>query len=143
MAWGNSASYLLDRVLLLQKKAMRIISNVDFRHHTDHLFHSNNVLKIFDIYRLNLAVLMFQEHKRELPAAFNNIFTMNNEVHQYPTRQTNQYHLPRTRTALTQNTFIFTAPKFWNTLPIDIRDTNTFCLFKYKLKKLLIKQYKR
>ena len=96
---------------------MRIISNVDFRHHTD-LYHSNNVLKIF--YRLNLAVLMFQEHKRELPAAFNNIFTMNNEVHQYPTRQTNQYHLPRTRTALTQNTFIFTAPQFWNLLPKDI-----------------------
>ena len=120
---------------------MRIIGNVHFRSHTDVLFYSNNVLKIYDIYCLNLAVLMFQYQNRELPSVFDNIFTVNNEVHNYPTRQINLYHLPRTRTALAQNTFIFTAPKFWNSLPKDIREARSFYTFKSKLKKMLIALY--
>ena len=141
LSWGNSASYLLERILLLQKKAMRVISNVHFRHHTDTLFFSNNVLKVHDLYKLNLAVLMFQKQNQELPPALGNMFTLNNEIHQYPTRQINHYHLPRTRTVLTQNTFIFTAPKFWNSLPRDMREIRSIFLLKHKLKMLLLSSY--
>ena len=120
---------------------MRIISNVDYRHHTDGLFHSHNILKICDIYRLNLAVIMFHFQNRELPSVFNNIFTPNDEIHNYPTRQNSMYHLPKTRTAFTQNTFIFTAPKFWNSLPLEIRDSKVLGTLKRKLKKILINFY--
>ena len=141
LAWGNSATYMLNKLLLLQKKAMRIISHADFRHHTDGLFYSNNTLKIYDIYRLNLAILMYQYNNQRLPSVFNNIFRVNNEIHHYPTRQINLYHLPRTRTALTQNTFIFTAPKFWNSLPLNMRESLCIGTFKLKVKKSLLAPY--
>ena len=41
VAWGNCADCLLNRILLLQKKAMRIICHADFRSHTDALFFIN------------------------------------------------------------------------------------------------------
>ena len=84
---------------------------------------------------------MFQFHNSDLPSVFENIFTVNNEIHHYPTRQTNLFHLPRTRTALAQDTFIFTAPKYWNSLPIEIRNSNSLFILKRKLKKMLIVLY--
>ena len=44
LAWGNAYKTLMDRLLLLQKKALRIISNTDYRAHTDILFSTNRIL---------------------------------------------------------------------------------------------------
>ena len=38
IAWGNCTEYHLNRILLLQKKVLRIICHSDFRCHTDALF---------------------------------------------------------------------------------------------------------
>ena len=94
---------------------------------------------------MNLAELKFQEHSHESASAFKNVFSMNNKIHQYPTRQTNLYHFSRTCTALTQDTFIFTAQKSWNPLPKTyiLRDTKNFCTFKCKLKNWLLELYRR
>ena len=141
LAWGNCSSYLLERILLLQKKAMRVVSNVHFRYHTHTLFFSNNVLKVHDLYKLNLAVFMFQKYTHELPPALSNLFMTNNQIHQYPTRQVNHFHLPRTRTALMQDTFIYTGPKFWNSLPQNIKEIRNLSLLKLKVKKRLLSLY--
>ena len=84
---------------------------------------------------------MYLFYKKELPMVFNSIFIKNNEIHQYPTRQTNLLHIPRIRTALTQSTFIYTGPKLWNSLSSDIRETISLSTFKYKLKKKFIASY--
>ena len=141
LAWGNSALYLLDRILLLQKKAMRVISNAHFLDKSDELFHSNKVLKVSDIYKLNTAVLMFQKLNNTLPPSISNMFILNNQIHRYPTRQIDQFHLPRTRTVLTQNTFIYTAPNYWNSLPREIKDLKGLFHLKRKIKKNLLSLY--
>ena len=141
LAWGNCCTSQLNRILLLQKKSMRIVSKVHYLAHTDSLFRLHKVLKICDIYRLNLATLAFQFHNHELPSIFNHMFTFNNEVHHYPTRQIDLYHLPRTRTVFAQDTFTFAAPKLWNSLPQSIRELRNFVTFKSKLKKEFITAY--
>ena len=49
LVWGNTHQSLLDKLLLLQKKSLRIIFNLHTRAHTDDLFFNNKILKIKDI----------------------------------------------------------------------------------------------
>ena len=59
LAWGNSSRIYLDRILLIQKRVIRIINHKDRLAHTDELFYSNKILKINDLYHLRLGCLMF------------------------------------------------------------------------------------
>ena len=55
LAWGNAHQTLLHRILLLQKKSLRIICNFAKRSHTDSLFFENKILKVQDLYSLQLG----------------------------------------------------------------------------------------
>ena len=53
LSWGSQ----IDKLYLLQKKAIRNISKSDFRAHTEPLFKEHNILKVQDIY--HMAILKF------------------------------------------------------------------------------------
>ena len=59
---------------------------------------------------------MYELSKDNLPDNFVPFFQRNNTIHSYPTRRSNHFHLPRTRTVFANKTIIFTGPKFWNSL---------------------------
>ena len=141
LAWGNSHLTSLNRLLLLQKKSLRIICNTEFRSHTDPLFLQNKILKISDLYLFNLGQFMYKYNNNELPNIFHSMFPPNRSIHNYPTRRSNEFHLPLLRTLLAQNTFVYDGPKFWNSLSNDIKNAKTIHSFKRKLKSLLLKSY--
>ena len=85
---------------------------------------------------------MFNYKSNSLPNIFDDIFYRNDLVHNYPTRRSKDYHLPLLRTILAQNTFVFTGPKFWNSLDGSIKNATSLVSFKFKLNKLLIEAYK-
>ena len=141
LAWGNTYQTFLDKLLLLQKKSLRIICHTAFLSHTDPLFFENKILKIKDLYLYNLGQFMFNYDNKNLPNIFETMFPRNQSVHNYPTRRSNEFHLPFFRTLLAQNTFIYDGPKFWNSLPHDIVTVRTLNSFKNKLKLFLLKSY--
>ena len=142
IAWGHTYSTYLDRILLLQKKALRIICHTSWRAHTDVLFFDNNVLKICDLYRYYLGQFMYKLENKILPYIFYDMFKKNQSFHNYPTRHSNEYHLPLTRTILTHSIFTSAGPTFWNTLENSIKSASTITSFKAKLKTFLLSSYK-
>ena len=142
LVWGNTHQTLLDKLLLLQKKSLRIIFNLHTRAHTDDLFFDNKILKIKDLYLFQLGQFMFNYNTNSLPNIFADLFLRNNLFHNYPTRRSNEYHLPLLRTIHAQNTFVFTGPKFWNNLDVNLKNATSLISFKGKLKEFLIRPYK-
>ena len=63
IAWGHTHSSYLDRILLLQKKALRIICQTSWKAHTDILFYENNILKINELFNHYLGQFKFQTRK--------------------------------------------------------------------------------
>ena len=55
LAWGNSARNQLDKLLITQKRVMRIICNKNRIAHSNQLFYSNQVLKLHDLFHLRLG----------------------------------------------------------------------------------------
>ena len=80
-------------ILLVQKKAMRVIFNTPWSSHTDVLFVENNMLKINNLYRYSLCQFMYQLNNNTLPSVFNSIFIKTKTIHKYPTRQSDEFHL--------------------------------------------------
>ena len=83
LAWGNAARVHLDRLLLIQKRAIRIVCGANARSHTDILFYENRLLKVHDLYLQNLGSLMYQLFDNELPCALASLFVRNDQVHSY------------------------------------------------------------
>lgn len=138
LAWGTCGNTQLNRILLLQKKAMRIICHTNFRAHTNELFHANNVLKIHDLFSYNLGIFMYTLEKNELPQVLSNMFNKNTEFHSYPTRIAKCYHLPKPRTQFSSRIFTFTGPKYWNALPGTLQEKPSLSGLKNALKHFLL-----
>ena len=141
LAWGNSLRSQMDRLLLLQKRVLRIICNENWLAHTDQLFHSKKVLKIYDLYNVRLGCIMYQLNQNELPSALTQLFSKNESYHRYPTRQSSFYHLPMSRTIYKQKTLVYTGPALWNSLDQSFKQSPSLFSFKYNFKLKLIKNY--
>ena len=79
--WLSTYVTNLNRIYYLQKRAVRAITNSDFRAHTAPLFAKLGILDIFQVNSLYIARFMFCYHKEILPSVFHNLFLCSNQVH--------------------------------------------------------------
>ena len=130
-AYGGTYNTHINRLFLLQKRAIRLICGESFLAHTDPLFYRTQILKIHDIYRLNVAVYMFEaRHSGE--------FDRN---HPYPTRSYNDLVPIYARLNVTQNYLKVSGPNVWNSIPQEIRNLPSLSMFKNRYKKYLLSLY--
>ena len=70
--WGHSAP--AKKIYNMQKKIVRIINNKSYRSHTDPLFKKCQLLKLEDLYTLQVALFMHDYKYDRLPPSFTDIF---------------------------------------------------------------------
>ena len=75
-AWGNSNS--IHKLLRVQKRAIRVINNKKYRHHTDPLFKRNNIVKVSDLYQLQVFSFMHDLVNNKLPGSFDDFIPITN-----------------------------------------------------------------
>ena len=105
LIWGNTCKVYLDKLIKLQKWAIRTISNSHYRSHTQPLFAKHNILKVNDMYSLELGVFMYKYSTNDLPGIFNDYFTKRSDIHGYQTRHVNDLNLTKNKK---KNTFLIT-----------------------------------
>ena len=59
LAWGNCTKVLLDKLFLIQKRAIRNVNHAGYLSHTNDLFRNNNILKITDLFVYNIGIFMY------------------------------------------------------------------------------------
>ena len=117
---------------------MRIITFSKFDAHSSPIFKYLTIIKLPDLYVLNIAIFMHKFHHKKLPSAFNHYFTTVNEIHAYNTRLASKqsYSLPKTRTNFGIFNIRYQGPKIWNSL-----DESDKKLLDFQLKKKLKIQF--
>ena len=113
--WGAAAKTHTRTLCTLQKRAVRIISGVKPRTHSDPLFKELNLLKFQDINTYLIGKLMFRVYNDDL-VTFQTWFEKNNSFHDYNTRQNDQYHIPGFKTKLGQSSLRFSGASIWNSI---------------------------
>ena len=87
--WGN----VNKRIFQLQKKAVRIIHHENRFSHTDPIFKKLKLLKISDIFRLQLLKFHYKNENNLLPVYFDSFnFKLNSEIHDHNTRNRHKLH---------------------------------------------------
>lgn len=108
--WGHSS--LTNKVLLLQKKALRLISNAGFHDHCKPLFIEKRILTVYSVYILQCTIAI----KDSLYS-----FVTNADVHNHSTRFSSNLFIPRTRLSKVLKCYPVSGIKMFNALPLSIR----------------------
>lgn len=125
--WGNSYQYLLNKVFVLQKRAIRCICKAKTKDSCKPLFKSKKILTLTSIYILETVCLMFKK------------FCLNSNYNSlYDTRKKSQLQLPNPNSTLTKKSLIYDSKKIYNHLPSYIKKLKNLKKFKLSVKNLLL-----
>ena len=131
MIWGGANASTLSPLITQHKRSVRTLVDADFRAHTDPIFKRLNLLKIEDIYKLNLCIFV---HKARLQEEFQ-------PTHNFNTRNLNLANPTFHRLNQTQRAVSYAGPTTWNDLPPYIREIETLGRFKFEAKRFFISRY--
>ena len=131
--WGGTFSNHLRPLIILQKRAVRIINKSSYLAHSTPLFLGSRILKLKDIYTYNLALYMFDHHADPEYRISHNFNTRN---------QTTNVNVPFERLTLTQHSVKHSASKVWNDLPDSLKNLDSREVFCKNLKNLIFEGYR-
>ena len=84
--WGFANQNLLDRIVLLQKKALRIITFADYRAHTKPIMKEIKILSLSDQRYYMISALMWDLDHNSLPSTLSSYFKKHGDIHDQHTR---------------------------------------------------------
>ena len=138
IVWGNCSNSLINKVFILQKRAIRVITSSPPRTSSKPLFKQYNILSIHDIFKLQIASFMYMYFNHQLPTLFSNLFTLNSNYHNYNTRHQSDIRIPLFKYKLCRQSINLYGPKLWHSIPPFIKASPTLQTFKRKFKDFLI-----
>jgi len=84
--WGNADKIYIEKINILQKKAIRAITFSDYKAHSLPIFKNLEILSIKDLYRYQVSSLMWDLDHETLPSSISSYFTKIRNVHNHLTR---------------------------------------------------------
>ena len=141
--WGSVGIRQLNRVLLLQKRVVRLILYKDKRGDdytlppSEPLFICLNIMPIHSIYKLRILNFVFKSLKKLCHTQFHTWFSFSSRIHNHETQSSanNNLFIPQIRTTFYGKKSIkYMGPKLWNDLPNSIKFIAKYCTFESKLK---------
>ena len=149
--WGSAFNTDLEKILILQKKALRLLTYNDTFPNTpgplcpcNPIFCKLETMKVMDIYRYQVSKFVFKSINSLAPRNFHGWFQLTHERYGYRTRS----NFSNDDGSIIQNLFIPSArttnyglkqlrvngPRIWNSLPTYIKNTTSLKVFTNNLK---------
>ena len=138
--WGHTYKTITKPILLLQKKAIRIINKADYKQPTNQLFINTYELKFKELVDFKTAQLMFKINNNMLPDCVQKMFKKRQSYYNF--RGVCMFTKTKIRTNIKQRCTTVTAVNVWNNLENDLKMCRTICTFKKTLKSRMINLYK-
>ncbi len=139
--WGNTHESNLSKIILKQKRVIRIICRAKLYDHTNPLFKKLKILKLKDLIELRSAIFIFKASCQTLPKNLQLILNFNTVNKNYNLRNKQDYQHKYVRTKQKQMCLSIYGIKPWNNLHDDIKQCKNIHSFKTKYKKHLINKY--
>ena len=112
--WSSCLPSDLNAILLLQKKAVRIVTNSSYNEHTPPLFKQLGILPIVELSDFSKLQVMHDYINGKLPLSFENMWLKNYEVNANIRRNRDQFYLHLIRFKAIEKFPIFYFQKLWN-----------------------------
>ena len=163
--WGSASKSNLNKLNILQHKAVRIISGVQYFQvygqepgplpSSEPLYKNLEILKLDDIFKLNIAKFVYSTLTFQSPINFHEWFSYDHEIHNHSTRsgaeiirqdyfdtgvatQTYTLHTKSSHNKYGENMIHKSGPILWNSIPEHIQGASSISAFKYQLKNICL-----
>src|SRR6218665_991645 len=83
VVWASNYESRLSRLVILQKRAIRVVARVSSREHTGPIFSRLKILNIEQIKTFQVGEFMYKYHHGLLPLAFRGFFKLGTKIHSY------------------------------------------------------------
>ena len=132
VTWGSTSSTNINRLSKLQKRAARIILQADFDTPSSTMLQELGWLSVNARIKYNKAVLTYKALNKMTPEYITQLLTPMSETHTLNLRSVKNGTLlvPLSRTKLFHDSFSCSAPRMWNSLPVEIRNSKSLNIFK-------------
>ena len=140
VAWGQPANAHLNKVVILQKRVLRLMYFSDYTRHSAPLFACSGILPKKIFYFKLVASLLHDIVNCCAPPNISELFTRSEQVRSYSTRFSvaGSLYIKQARTNHQLLSFSRVGAKIWNGIPPELRKLRK-ALFKRKLTHLLLK----
>ena len=134
--------YLLNKLQKVQNNAARLVRRVSKTDHMSPHLASLHWLPIDSRIQYRLSSLCYNCLNSTAPDYFTELLRIYKPASQHrSSSDTSVFCIPTVRThSFCERSFSYAAPAVWNTLPYDIRSSNTMSSFKSLLKTYLFQQ---
>ena len=156
--WGSADDTHLNKLLILQKRIVRLITFSDKRLNdysflpSDPLFFKLEIHKIHEIFKLMMAKFIFNCLNENNPLNFHSWYILTSQIHNHNTRSkfidvTNSINTKTLFVPIARTTYYglkslkVQGPKMWNKLPPLLRNSNSIHDFIKKYKNILLNSY--
>ncbi len=109
--WGNTYKTYINKLFILQKKVVRIITNSEFSAHSAPLFRKRNIMNVKELYQYFVGLFVYKSIHNELPASCCKLFHRNMNM------SANLRSVYRKK-KICQLSSEIAGPKIWNKFPI-------------------------
>ena len=142
IVWGSTHTTYLQKLQVLQNKALKVVCNVSFLNSAKLLYKKLNILTIRNTYKHEVAKFVYNCNKALSPTPFLNYFKKTHQVSIRLTRQSedkDNLYIPKYRSNRLQRCIKYQGVKVWNNIPTEIKKLS-FNSFKSRFKKHLLSQ---
>lgn len=141
--WGGSPASHLDRMVKLQKKAIRHVAMAKYNSHTEPIFKKLNVLNVDDSYKLQCCRLFYKQRLGTLHTYHSSKLYNPLSQRVVHTRQDHDVNINRWTSNIQKQTLNYKIGTAWNSLPREIKCSPLVSehSFAKKLKKYYLSKY--
>ena len=140
VVWGRAAKTHRNKILFLQKRALRLMYFADYKSHAEPYFLSSRFLPLNFLYYKSVAFLMHDISNNLSPSYIANLFISKASIHSCKTRSSSRgdHFVKPSRLDKQIKSFPRNGAKNWNSLPCEIRhlSKNNFKIHNILLQRL-------
>ena len=114
--WASTYETNLHKLIILQKRAVRMICGVSPRTSTATLFDQLKMMNFLKLNKYLMGRFMYRVYNSDVPNLFEELFVSNTSIYSYETRQSMKLHLPYCSTNLGKFGIRYRGTLIWNTI---------------------------
>jgi hypothetical protein len=142
--WGCAANIHFNKLVVLQKRAIRLVYSMGKLDHVAPVAYAHHMLLLPELYELLLSCFVYRFCKLQYNASlFNNQgIVVRRDVNAINTRNSNtDFYVPFVRTSIRKISIVIHSINVWNALPIELKMLSSLKVFKAQLMNMLLSRY--
>ena len=139
--YGSCSKNRIKRIQTMQNKLLKVLFKRPLRTSTNELHSDYKLLKVKDIFKMNILKFVFNAVKKRSIKQFHNFYQSRRYTHNHDTRQKHLLSVKRPKTAHGDNMIVQTGAILWNSLDPTIHMTKSINIFKKSVTNYFLSNY--